>query len=292
MSHYFLSLFTIVFVIQLSFIIPSSNGSLIDHLKEEIEEQKRLNKVLSVEVDELTRNLTSDISDYNFTITFIEGVKNLTSTAAKMQVKKVKELYYNLTVLNDKAARFDRLLQEKLFVRMKYDAAIVWLTEDISILQGRQDAGDDQRCFKFEKKRNYTSRSYIKIDDPNEVIALEDELNDLKTGNLDLMLQKDRLIEEIKIRRKFYESQISNLNMLIKSYITDITKTSKDIDTITLEIEKVTKQIASLQKSIEGEEDMLKKDKIEVEIKKGQLLNFSKSTACYKKIEVEVLEAE
>ncbi|XP_046671331.1 intermediate filament protein ifa-1-like [Homalodisca vitripennis] len=265
----------------------SAKSPVIEELERELNETK----AAIYEVKRRNTCLEHLISD--FELDFKRNVAELEVQNANVseevlkETAKIKELYINLTNLEETKLLLEREIAELQHWIEVRKLGIMFINQDIKLYRERIENDSAEKCFEFQEPvPMLLGRSDI---DKYMVFMLQNELNQTRTTLNYLRSVQKELQMKLDQLTPYYKLKIDNLSELLERNIQDEEHAKETVKKFEMELKELFARISELtveKNDLIKEQEKIKHDVVDLRI---VLSNIKKEIACFEKLELMVL---
>ncbi|KAG8284951.1 hypothetical protein J6590_091607 [Homalodisca vitripennis] len=258
---------------------------------EEIERELNETKAAIYEVkrrNTCLENLISDTElDFKRNVAELEAQNSNVSEEVLKETAKIKELYINLTNLEEKKMLLEGEIAELQHWIEVRTLGIMFINQDINLYRERIENGSAEKCFEFQEPVPLLLGRSDR--DKDMVLMLQNELNQTRTTLNYLQSVQNELQMKLYILTQYYNLKIDNLSKLLVRNIQDEEHAKETVKKFEMELKELFARISELtveKNDLIKEQDKIKHNVVDLGI---VLLNFKKEIACFEKLELMVL---
>ncbi|KAG8272072.1 hypothetical protein J6590_050023 [Homalodisca vitripennis] len=258
---------------------------------EELERDLNETKAAIYEVKRKNTCLEHLISDteleFKRNVAELEVQNTNVSEEVLKETAKIKELYINLTNLEETKMLLEREIAELQHWIEVRKLGIMFINQDIKLYRERIETGSADNCFEFQEPVPLLLwRSDI---DKYMVLMLQNEMNQTRTTLNYLRSVQKELQMKLDQLTPYYKLKIDNLSELLERNIQDEEHAKETVKKFEMELKELFARISELKvekNDLIKEQDKIKHDVVDLGI---VLLNIKKEIACFEKLEMMVL---
>ncbi|KAG8272074.1 hypothetical protein J6590_050025 [Homalodisca vitripennis] len=265
----------------------SAKSPVIEELERELNETKAAIDEVKQENMYLEHLISNIELEFKRNVTELEAQNANVSEEVLKETVKVKELYINLTNLEEKKMLLEReiaKLQHWIEVRT---LGIMFINQDIKLYRERIENGSAEKCFEFQEPIPLLLGRSDR--DKDMVLMLQNELNQTRTMLNYLRSVQKELQMKLDQLTPYYKLKIDNLSELLERNIQDEERAKETVKRFEMELKELFARVSELtveKNDLIKEQDKIKHDVVDLRI---VLLNIKKEIACFEKLELMVL---
>ncbi|KAG8274840.1 hypothetical protein J6590_098008 [Homalodisca vitripennis] len=252
----------------------------LNETKAAIHEVKRRNTCLE--------HLISDTElDFKKNVAELEAQNANVSEEVLKATAKIKELYINLTNLEEKKMLLEREIPELQHWIEVRTLGIMFINQDIKLNIERIHNGSAEKCFEFQEPVPLLLGSSDR--DKDMVLILQNKLNQTRTTLNYLRSVQEELKMKLDQLTAYYKLKIDNLSELLETNIQDEEHAKETVKKFEMELKELFARISALtvkKNDLIKEQEKIKHDVVDL---RSVLLNIKKEIACFEKLKMMVL---
>ncbi|XP_046671330.1 uncharacterized protein LOC124361325 [Homalodisca vitripennis] len=265
----------------------SAKSPVIEELERELNETKAAIDEVKQENIYLEHLISNIELEFKRNVAELEAQNANVSEEVLKKTAKIKELYINLTNIEEKKMLLEREIAELQHWIEVRTLGIMFINQDRKLNIERIHNGSAEKCFEFQ---DHVPLLLGRSDrDKDMALMLQNELNQTRTTLNYLQSVQKELQMKLDQLTPYYKLKIDNLSQLLERNIQDEERAKETEKTFEMELKELFARVSELtveKNDLIKEQDKIKHDVVDLRI---VLLNIKKEIACFEKLEMMVL---